>query len=70
MIYYLKDVSNDEWCVDMANRELRKLNIPFVQLIKNIPTLELAIKWKEAQISGDEKEEERLNKKLKKWLHI
>lgn len=70
MIYYLKDVSNDGWCVDMANRELRKLNIPFVQLIKNIPTLELAIKCKEAQINGDEKEEKRLNKKLKKWLHI
>lgn len=67
VISYLKDVSNEGWCVDIAGKELRELNIPLVQLIKNIPTLELAIKWKEAQIKGDEKEE-KLNKKLKEMV--
>ena len=68
VISYLKDISNEGWCVDIANKELRELNIPLIQLIKNIPTLELAIKWKEAQIKGDEKEEEKLNKKLKEMV--
>jgi hypothetical protein len=68
VISYFKDASNDGWCVDMANKELRRLNIPFVQLIKNIPTLELAIKWKEAVNNDDEKEEEKLNKKLKEMV--
>lgn len=66
VISYLEDPINVGWCVDIADEEMRKKNIPLVQLIKNIPTLELAIKWKQAEKDGKTREAKKLNDKLKK----